>query len=471
MTRHSLSEAAETAVTSDVVGVARGVRMMRAFAFSITALFLVSVPVAGAIAQTSGAGPAAAPTTVPGIAELAVTMRQAKDLDDAGRHKDAERLWRDALQRRIALLGPDVPELAPAYERLASNLEAQGRWHDAERYRMSAVDVLENRKGSDPTELGLQASRLSRNLEKQGRIAEAATVSYIALSALRQKGDDTVDAAWGYNGVGAILSAQGKLVEAEPFYRRAVEIRRQRLGDGDVDTATSLNNYGALLGRLGRVDEAVRMLRLAFDARDRANSAGDRTAESALNLGITLDANGHAAEATPWLQKAATIWRARKAEADVLEADNALAVNLVHLGRAAEAEPTLRRVLAARRAQQAGNAPVTGQAWSNLGVTLDALGRHREALSAHDKALEIALAGGPTELLLVADYRANRAACYQALGRKTDAVADYRLALASYTVALGAEAPRTQSARRGAAGGVQAANDADPIPVIMSPAR
>lgn len=471
MTRHFPSEAAKAVRTGEALWVARRNRMMRTFAVSMTALGLVSCPLTGAMAQTNGTSPAAAPTTVPGIAELAVTMQRAKDFDDAGLHKDAERLWRDALQRRIALLGPNVPELAPAYERLASNLEAQGRWHDAERYRMSAVDVLENNKGVDPTELGRQASRLARNLQKQGRIAEAATVSYIALSALRQKGDDTVDAAWGYNGVGAILSAQGKLVEAEPFYRRAVEIRRARLGDGDVDTATSFNNYGVLLGRLGRLDEAVQMLRLAFDARERESSAGDRTAESALNLGITLDANGRWAEATPWLQKAATIWRARKAEADVIEADNALAVNLVHLGRAADAEPTLRRVLAARRAQQGHDAAATGQAWSNLGVTLDALGRHREALSAHDKALAIAVAGGPTQLLSVADYRANRAACYQALGRKTDAMAEYRLALVIYTTALGAEAPRTQSARRGAAGQVHAANDDNPIPVIVPPAH
>ncbi|WP_420137784.1 tetratricopeptide repeat protein [Sphingomonas sp.] len=423
------------------------------------------------MAATGDAVSPTAPSTVPGIAELGVTMQRAKDLDAAGYHKKAERWWREALQRRIALLGADVPDLAPAYERLASNLEAQGRWRDAERYRMNAVDVLENNKAADPAELGRQATRLSRNLEAQGRMAEAATVAYFAMSALCRSGTDTVDAAWGYNNVGAILSAQGKLVEAEPFYRRALEIRRQRLGAADVDTVTSFNNYGALLGRLGRVDQAVQMLRLAFEARERDNPVGDRAAESAVNLGITLDANGRAAEATPWLQKAAAIWRARKAEDDILGSDTALAVNLVHLGRAAEAEPALRRVLAVRREQQGEHAALTGQAWSNLGVTLDALGRHREALSAQDKALAIALGGGPTEMLRVADYRANRAACLNALGRKAQAIQEYRLALPIYTATLGAEAPRTQNARRGAAGEVQGINEDNPTRVILPAAR
>jgi tetratricopeptide (TPR) repeat protein len=108
-------------------------------------------------------------------------------------------------------------------------------------------------------------------------------------------------------------------------------------------------------------------------------------------------------------------------------------------------------------------AAATGQNWANLGLALGALGRHRDALSAHDKALAIDLMDGESSLA-VADGRLNRAECYRALGRMTYATADDRLALATYRASLGAEAPRTRRTQHGLAARSGAAGT---IPIIQ----
>ena len=58
------------------------------------------------------------------------------------------------------------------------------------------------------------------------------------------------------NNVGTLLQLQGKLAEAEPYYREVMEGRRQVLGKDHPDTFVSISNMGSLLCDLGRQGEA-----------------------------------------------------------------------------------------------------------------------------------------------------------------------------------------------------------------------
>ncbi len=55
------------------------------------------------------------------------------------------------------------------------------------------------------------------------------------------------------------LYAQGRYAEAEPLYRRSLEIREKALGPEHPNVATSLNIYAALLRATGRNAEADKM--------------------------------------------------------------------------------------------------------------------------------------------------------------------------------------------------------------------
>jgi hypothetical protein len=49
---------------------------------------------------------------------------------------------------------------------------------------------------------------------------------------------------------------QGKDAEAEPLFRKAIELREKALGPNHHDLAKSLEKYALLLRKLGRVADA-----------------------------------------------------------------------------------------------------------------------------------------------------------------------------------------------------------------------
>ena len=66
-----------------------------------------------------------------------------------------------------------------------------------------------------------------------------------------------------------LLQAQGKLNEAEPLYRRALEGREKTLGPDHLHTLISVNNLGLLLYTQGKLNEAEPLLRRALEGREK----------------------------------------------------------------------------------------------------------------------------------------------------------------------------------------------------------
>ncbi len=62
-----------------------------------------------------------------------------------------------------------------------------------------------------------------------------------------------------------LLQAQGKLGEAEPLFREALDGQRRTLGDSHPDTLLSINNLASLLQAQGKFSEAEALFREALD--------------------------------------------------------------------------------------------------------------------------------------------------------------------------------------------------------------
>jgi hypothetical protein len=58
-----------------------------------------------------------------------------------------------------------------------------------------------------------------------------------------------------------VLQGQGKLGEAEPLYREALDGRRRTLGDSHPDTLTSVRSLAIFLEALMQLDEAEALYR------------------------------------------------------------------------------------------------------------------------------------------------------------------------------------------------------------------
>ena len=86
---------------------------------------------------------------------------------------------------------------------------------------------------------------------------------------------------------------QGKLNEAEPLLRRALEARERVSGVDHSETLISVNNLGGLLQAQGKLEEAVVLYRRGLAGFERVLGVGNRnTVNTRGNLGILLMKRG-----------------------------------------------------------------------------------------------------------------------------------------------------------------------------------
>jgi len=71
------------------------------------------------------------------------------------------------------------------------------------------------------------------------------------------------------NNLAMLFHDQGKLDEAEPLFREALEVRRRTLGDTHPNTLANINNLGLLLKDQGKLSEAEPLLREDLEAQRR----------------------------------------------------------------------------------------------------------------------------------------------------------------------------------------------------------
>jgi non-specific serine/threonine protein kinase/serine/threonine-protein kinase len=89
--------------------------------------------------------------------------------------------------------------------------------------------------------------------------------------------------------MGALLRSQGKLAEAEPYFREATEKLRATLGDEHAATIMAMLNLGGLLQARGQSTEAIALLVPAEPPARRAF-----TGSNVVRLGRFLTALGRA---------------------------------------------------------------------------------------------------------------------------------------------------------------------------------
>ncbi|HEX4205055.1 MAG TPA: tetratricopeptide repeat protein [Ktedonobacteraceae bacterium] len=75
----------------------------------------------------------------------------------------------------------------------------------------------------------------------------------------QQLGPDHPQVAYPLHGLADLYKEQGKYVQAEPLYQRALRIREQQLGPDHPLTRRSRNNYAILLRAMKRDVEAKKL--------------------------------------------------------------------------------------------------------------------------------------------------------------------------------------------------------------------
>jgi tetratricopeptide (TPR) repeat protein len=110
------------------------------------------------------------------------------------------------------------------------------------------------------------------------------------------------------NNLGSLLSEQGDLIGARPYYERALAIYEQTLGSTHPYTAGILNNLGWLLAQLGDAETARSLVERALAIREQTlGPTHPDTAISLSVLGLLLKSSGDAVGARSYLERALAV--------------------------------------------------------------------------------------------------------------------------------------------------------------------
>ncbi len=119
------------------------------------------------------------------------------------------------------------------------------------------LEGFEEKHKRESSDIGKVFYLRAQNFELQIEYQKAETYYAKAL------GIDDQNALY-LNDYAVILWKLGRYAEAEPLYRRALEIREEQLGPEHPSVAMSLNNLASLLDAQGKYDEAEPLYRRAL---------------------------------------------------------------------------------------------------------------------------------------------------------------------------------------------------------------
>jgi tetratricopeptide (TPR) repeat protein len=214
--------------------------------------------------------------------------------------------------------------------------------------------------------------------------------------------------------VASLLNRQATLLqqiaryeEAEPLFRRALEIDEASYGPDHPEVAMLLSNLATLLQATNRLQEAEQLMRRALEIYRASYGSDDPNVATVLsNLATLLEATNRQAEAEPLMRKALAIDEASYGPDHPIVAIrlNNLAQLLKATNRLEEAEQLMRRALAVDEASAGPDHPNVATALSNLATLLADTNLLEEAEQLMRRALAIDEASyGPDHLSVARD--------------------------------------------------------------------
>ncbi|CAK9069850.1 Nephrocystin-3 [Durusdinium trenchii] len=306
----------------------------------------------------------------------------AQCLEEAGKLKEAEPLYRRALAGQVAQLGSTDPLSLRATRDLACLLEEQGNIDEAEALCWQGMAGCETQLGAMHPDTLISVFDLGRVLKKQKKLDTAEPLLRQALAGQEaQLGAEDEATLASVDELASLLEDQGKLEEAELLLRRALSGREVQLGSVHPKTLTSVNNLAVFLHNKGKLEEAERFARRAVACRSTAlGAAHPETLCSVHGLGRVLRQRRKTEEAETLLRRA-VLGRERQLggmHLSTLASVHELA-KLLEERNLEEAEFLLRRVVEGRERQLGEGHGLTLEAIFDLAELLATKGDELEA--------------------------------------------------------------------------------------------
>jgi serine/threonine protein kinase/tetratricopeptide (TPR) repeat protein len=310
-----------------------------------------------------------------------------------GRYPEAEPLVKRGLAVRASQLRPDDPKVVESVVGLGVLYENAGRYNEAKPLYQRALAAAE--KTSTPDTMSMILTNLAIFTAKQGKPAEAEPLFRRVVEIdERVKGADHPELGKAYHNLGIALKMQRKFAEAEPNYVHALEIRRRALGNKHPDVADTVLSLGNLHLDQDQYAAAEPYYQQALEIYEAALGMNHPSYARTLdNLAQLQARQGKHQEAEASYSRALAI-----REKTVGPRHPELATNLYNLGelyyeqnRFPQAKEAFRRSLAIYEGAVGRDNIATAGPLHGLGLVLSQAGQRQEARALLKEAFEIHL--------------------------------------------------------------------------------
>ncbi|KAL8789524.1 MAG: hypothetical protein Q9213_001137 [Squamulea squamosa] len=267
---------------------------------------------------------------------------------------------------------------------------------------------------------------------------------------------DGKEKAWGaehtstldtVNNLGNLYSDQGKMAEAEEMYMRALKGYEKVWGTEHISTLDTVNNLAVLYKNQGKMAEAEEMYIRALKGKEKAWGVEHiSTLDTVNNLAVLYSDQGKMAEAEEIYIRALKgkekAWGAE--HISTLDTVNNLAVLYYHQGKIAEAEEIYIRALKGKEKAWGAEHTSTLDTVNNLAVLYYHRGKMAEAEEMYMRALKGYEKVWGAEHISTLDTVNNLAVLYKNQGKMAEAEEMYRRALDGYINTRGSGHPSTR---------------------------
>ena len=217
------------------------------------------------------------------MADLAIELQQV------GRHDEAEKLYIEcvALHRRV--LGPEDPQTLGVVNDLGFLYEKQGRFREAEPLHRSNLEIRERVLPPNDNELLWSVFNLAWSCLENGKTEEAAALAGRCLDARRQiLGNEHPQTIMALHMKASATLAQGRYREARALFREEIE-GWARFGSGSHPEAFLAETKEAQCSYLlGDLPEARRTLERGLAAYQKGELADDDQARNGFRVLYTV---------------------------------------------------------------------------------------------------------------------------------------------------------------------------------------
>lgn len=155
-----------------------------------------------------------------------------------------------------------LSEMSNALRALGIAHSEQRKYAEAEAYHKRALEIRESLHGPASRQVGDFLNDLAFNYRKQGRYGEAMALAERAARILEEAGN-RFDLAVVLNNIGHVHDGQGRLADAEAFFRRALATTEEAMGrnrgpdhPGWFQRIKQIKDYVVALRERGRADSA-----------------------------------------------------------------------------------------------------------------------------------------------------------------------------------------------------------------------